>query len=1173
LHRIVCDAWSAYALAKDITELYSSALRNEVPPATNSQYSDFVAWQAGYLRSESSQIDLSYWKERLKGSPGGTELPADRARPAVQSLRGAERSVSIDGEEFANLELASGDGRTRFVTLLAGLFCLLARYTGAEDIVIGTEAPGRTDAQAANAVGAFSNFLALRADCSGNPTFREMVQRVAELWEDAQQHAALPFPSLLDALRLPRDRSRNPLFQTLFTEHASLPPLELPDVDCEFVHLASGTQTHDLTVDVTESERGIQLKFSFATDLFDAATIERMMGHYRTLLQAAAANPAQRLSELPIMTPAERQQLERWNDTRTSYPTDVPLNRFIEIQAEHQPDATALVFEDQRLTYRQFNESANQLAHYLRKQGVGRDVLVGVCAERSIDMVLALVGIVKAGGAYVPLDPDYPAERLDGMLEDADPLLVLTQERLLDRVSSRAKPVFCLDRDRNLLAEEPTADLTPVVDPKSLAYAIYTSGSTGKPKGVPNVHEGIVNRILWMQETYKLTPADRVLQKTPYSFDVSVWEFFWPLMTGATLVVAEPGGHKDPAYLTRIIAEHKITTMHFVPSMLSIFLDAGDAEQCRSLRRVFVSGEALPYELQQRFFQKLPAELHNLYGPTEAAVDVTYWACRRDDPRTVVPIGRPVANTQIHILDRNLQPTPIGIPGELLIGGIQLARGYLNRPELTAEKFIPDPFSSRPDARLYKTGDLARILPDGSIEYLGRIDHQVKLRGFRIELGEIEAVLDDAEGIRQSVVVLREDLPGNKRLVAYVVPSSGWNRDLAPVRTHLKKKLPEFMLPSQFVILESFPMTSSGKVDRRVLPAPAMEQTERTGLVAPTNETEALVVDLFRKLLGVSAVSVTDDFFDLGGQSLLAARLLAEIRQATGKQIPLSQLFLGASPQYLSHIVQEKVEDSAEKNATLIQSGSGGPSFFVVVPPGENGVGYMKLARSMGPEFRVYMLQEPGPALVDRPYTDAEMQALAEKSVAAMRSAQAHGPYYFGGMCDGAHIAIRAARTLEHQNEKVGMLAVFDTWVLENSQRPILWMVYYYSQRAQHFWKLGLTEQMRSAVRNIRHVVRKLLGRKPETEWGKSYWPDQAFQPATFHGRVTLFKRPKQPYYYVNDPQMGWGARALAGVDVRVMPIMHEEMLHEPHVQVLGRELADCLREYVSSQVAVVSSR
>jgi amino acid adenylation domain-containing protein len=497
------------------------------------------------------------------------------------------------------------------------------------------------------------------------------------------------------------------------------------------------------------------------------------------LLEAIADAPGSRLSELPLLTEGERRQIVvEWNDTAHVYPRERSLQQYVEEQVERTPDTPAVVFESQQLSYRELNARANQLAHRLRMLGVGPEKLVAVCAHRSIEMVVALLGTMKAGGAYVPIDPDYPKSRLSVMLEDADPPVLLTQEHLLEVLPEHGIPTFCLDRDWHTLADESKENPTLVTNGKDQAYMIYTSGSTGKPKGVPNVHEGIANRLLWMQDAYRLNSGDRVMQKTPYSFDVSVWEFFWPLMTGACLVVARPDGHKDPSYLVELIQQQGITTMHFVPSMLRIFLEAEGVERCTSLRRVICSGEALPYELQQRFFERLgAAELHNLYGPTEAAVDVSYWECRKDTAMTIVPIGRPVWNTQLYILDSYLQPVPVGVPGELHIGGVQLARGYLKQPELTAQKFIADPFSSEPGARLYKTGDLARFLPDGNIEYLGRIDHQVKLRGFRIELGEIEATLDSHPGVLQSVVMAREDVPGDKRLVAYVVPEPDYRGD------------------------------------------------------------------------------------------------------------------------------------------------------------------------------------------------------------------------------------------------------------------------------------------------------------------------------------------------------------------------------------------------------------
>ncbi len=688
--------------------------------------------------------------------------------------------------------------------------------------------------------------------------------------------------------------------------------------------LESPAEPFDLRVDFKETEGELAGRFSYSTDLFDDATITRMMEHFRILLESAAADPNIAISRLPMLGEEERHRLlVEWNDTRVEYPRDAPLHQLIEAQVEKTPDAVALVYESEQLSYRELNSRANQLARYLRKNGVGPDVLVGVCADRSIQLVVALLASMKAGGAYVPLDPEYPKGRLETMLADANPAVVLTQSHLLERLPAGTKNVFCLDRDWSSLQNESTENLAAAVGGKNLAYAIYTSGSTGRPKGVPNVHEGIVNRLLWMQEMYQLTGKDRVLQKTPFSFDVSVWEFFWPLLTGATLVVARPGGHRDPAYLVNIIAEQGITTLHFVPSMLSIFLETVGLERCGSVRQVFASGEALPFELQQRFFERMDAELHNLYGPTEAAVDVTYWQCRPESDRSIVPIGRPVANTQIYILDSSLEPTPIGVPGELHIGGIQLARGYLNRPELTAERFIRDPFSPEPGARLYKTGDLARFLPSGDIEYLGRTDFQVKLRGLRIELGEIEAVLGSCEGVLQAVVVVREDHPGDKRLVAYLIAAPGRKLEADSLRRQLKDRLPEYMVPSRFICVQKFPMTTSGKVDRKALPAPPLEQRDETSRVAPRNDIESTVASLFANVLGLPAVGVTDNFFDLGGHSLLAGRLLAQIHEATGREIPLSAMFRGATVESLAKLVTFGSDLDRDSVLMEIQRGDG----------------------------------------------------------------------------------------------------------------------------------------------------------------------------------------------------------------------------------------------------------
>jgi amino acid adenylation domain-containing protein len=726
--------------------------------------------------------------------------------------------------------------------------------------------------------------------------------------------------------------------------------------------------------------------------------------------------------------------------------------------------------------------------------------------------------------------------------------------------------IIYLDRDWPSLVSESAEDLPIEVNGKNLAYAIYTSGSTGKPKGVANVHEGIVNRLLWMQDMYKLTGQDRVLQKTPFSFDVSVWEFFWPLMAGATLIVARPGGHRDPGYLVNLIAEQGITTLHFVPSMLGIFLDSSGLERCHSLRRVFASGEALPYELQERFFEKLDAELHNLYGPTEAAVDVTYWQCQRNGRLTIVPIGRPIANTQIYILDPNLEPVSIGETGELHIGGIGLARGYLNQPDLTAQKFIQDPYSTIPGARLYKTGDSARFLPDGNVEYLGRIDHQIKLRGFRIELGEIEAVLGKCLGVRQAAVILREDTPGDKRLVAYMIPATGAALDVDRIREEIREKLPEYMVPSRFVLVQAFPMTTSGKLDRKALPAPVEEAVSATA-VAPRNELESKIASSFASVLGLASVGVTDNFFALGGHSLTAARLLAQVKDITGREVPLSALLRAATVESLAKLVSER-EGAEDPVVMEIQHGDNSRlPFFAIVPPAEEALGYAMLARHMGPNQTVYKIQDQSPVVRGRPYTEQEMRAMGQEYAAAIVSVQSEGPYCLGGLCDGTHIAERVVLELEAQERQVGLFAIFDTFTLQYSQRPWLWRVYYYQQRLQEFQKLGLAQQFRSYARAAANRIGKLTGKsQAKNDWPQTYWPKD-FVPQHFRAPVALFKRPKQPFYYIKDPKMGWAARSEGGVEIYEIPFDHDELLREPHVRTLGEELAECI-ERVSQRTS-----
>jgi amino acid adenylation domain-containing protein len=667
---------------------------------------------------------------------------------------------------------------------------------------------------------------------------------------------------------------------------------------------------------------GKELVWLYDEKVLDKTAIDRMWKQFEVLLNDIAIGKDQLIGKLSILPEQESRKLFiEWNDTGRKYPQDVCLHQLFEAQVERTPEAVAVVFEGKQLSYQELNNRANQLAHYLQGLGVGPDALVGLFMERSLEMVIGMYGILKAGGAYVPLDPEYPPERLAYMLKEARVPVLLTQKHLLASLPENEAKVICLDSDWSTVANKSSDNLVNKTKAENLAYVIYTSGSTGTPKGVMNIHRGICNRLLWMQEAYHPTEADRVLQKTPFSFDVSVWEFFWPLLVGARLIVARPGGHKDSNYLVKVIQREEVTTIHFVPSMLQVFLEEKGVERCHSLKRVICSGEALPYELQERFFTKLGAELHNLYGPTEAAVDVTYWACKQKSEHNIVPIGYPVANTQIYILDPRLQPVPIGVPGELHIGGIQVARGYLNRPELTAEKFIPDPFSHEPGARLYKTGDLARYLLGGEIEYLGRIDHQVKVRGLRIELGEIEAVLSEHKAVSQAVIVVRESRAHDKQLMAYFVLEPDQDVTVTELRKHLRTRLPEYMIPQHFVKLDALPLTPNGKVDRRALPAPQEDRQTDESYVAPQNEVEKTIAGIWQELLNIKTVGIHDNFFELGGHSLLLVKMLVKLQEFSKKEFSIVEMFrhptISALASFLTQ--KEKKETSLEKAFDLAQ--------------------------------------------------------------------------------------------------------------------------------------------------------------------------------------------------------------------------------------------------------------
>ncbi len=786
LHHIVSDGWSMGVLVREVVALYSAFTsgRDHSLPELPVQYVDFARWQRGWLAGEVLETQLSYWRRQLADTPPVVDLPTDRPRPAVQSMRGATCAHLLPAELMPALRALGHEvGATLFMTLLAAFDTLVHRSTGQRDLSVGSPIAGRTHPELEGLIGMFVNTLVLRTDLSGDPSFTELVRRVREVSLQAHAHQHLPFERLVEELEVERDLGRAPLFQLMFVlQNAPSTELQLPGLRLSGLPMENETAKFDLWFSAEELGGTLRILLEYSTDLFDAPTIDRFLNRFERLVRSAVAAPETRLSELELLSRSERFQIvAEWNDTRSEMPSGVCLHHLIEAQVDRAPDAVAVCFEDRRLSYRELDGRAEALARRLRAHGVGPESLVGVCVERSLELVVSLVAILKAGGAYVPFDPGNPRDRLRYLLADSRVGVLLTvrtlAELLPEEALAAATSVLLLDEESDLPSAAWEGErLGLEIDPRNLAYVIYTSGSTGRPKGAMNTHEAIVNRLLWMQDAYGLRSDDAVLQKTPATFDVSVWEFFWPLIAGARLVVARPGGHQDSAYLARVIAEERVTTVHFVPSMLSVFVEERELGSCASLRRVIASGEALSHDLEQRYFARLAAPLHNLYGPTEAAVDVTAWACERDGRRALVPIGRPISNLRIHLLDEHLRPVPIGTPGELYIGGVGLARGYFTRPQLTAERFVPDPLATveEPGARLYRTGDLARHLSDGSIDFLGRIDHQVKIRGFRIELGEIEAALAGHPAVLEAAVVDRDEGLLGKRLVAYVVPDPAW---------------------------------------------------------------------------------------------------------------------------------------------------------------------------------------------------------------------------------------------------------------------------------------------------------------------------------------------------------------------------------------------------------------
>ena len=950
MHHIISDGWSVGILGQELAKLYQAFVygRPSPLPELPIQYGDFASWQRGWLQGEVLEAQLGYWRKQLAGAPPLLELATDHPRLAMPSFRGASQSFVLLPPTLKALKnLAREGSATLFMVLLAAFCTLLYRYSNQEDIVVGSPIANRNHIEVEGLIGFFTNTLVLRVRISTKSTFRQLLRQIREVTLGAYAHQDLPFEKLVEELQPARELGHNPLFQVMFTLQnaqttdaaaaSTLAPEKaarsMPDAPAAggsqpgaVAHITPpvrGSAKFDITLSMTETPQGVASSWEYNTDLFDDSTITQMIRHFGAVLDGVIADPECALSRLPLLSPQERHHLlKERNPPATNRTPASLLHQMFEDQVERTPDRVALVADGNEFTYSALNAACNRLAQRLRGRGVGPEILVSICLERSPQLVIAILAVLKAGGAYVPLDPSYPQGRLADMIENAQARLLITNEQLRRNFARLPLEILYIDDETADRGEPDPPNPHSTAVSENACYVIYTSGSTGRPKGVVVPHRAAVNHMAWMRERWSFGADNVVLHKTSASFDASVWEIFVPLIAGARLVIARPDGHRDPAFLVQTMLRERVTDVQFVPSMLELLLLQPDLARCLRLRRMFLGGEALPRSLIERFMKRNPAEVVNLYGPTEVTIQSTAKTAARGLSAGGItePIGRPISNIQAYVLDENLEPVPVGVPGQLYLGGVGVARGYVACPGLTAERFIPDPFAGKEGSRLYATGDRVRHLADGDLEFLGRIDNQVKLRGFRIELGEIESILTRHPDVRAAAVIVREDTPDDKRITAYAVPR-GQPEISEDIRPFLREYLPEYMMPAAIISLTALPLLPNGKLDPSALPAPTGERAAlEQSYMAPSTPLEQLLAQIWIEVLGVERVGVADSFFELGGHSLLATQVLTRLRGVLDIDLPLRQFFEAPTVAGLAAAILRPSEDRRriEKTAELI---------------------------------------------------------------------------------------------------------------------------------------------------------------------------------------------------------------------------------------------------------------
>lgn len=1197
MHHIASDGWSIGVLLRELAAFYNAALEGKTAalPELPIQYPDFAAWQHQMLDSRELQAQAAYWQRQLAGAPELLEFPADRPRPAVQTFRGGVEWTTLSPALSKRLkEISRGQSATLFMTLLAAFNALLHRLSRQTDIVVGTPIAGRNHSETENLIGFFINTLAIRADLSNNPSFRELLRRVRETTLDAFANQDLPFDKLVAELKPQRSPSHTPIVQVLFAFQNGLgPTMEFKGLTLRRRRVRNGTAKFDFTVMMVDTPEGLVTDIEYNRDLFDAETMASMARRFEVLLEGIAEDPDRPLSELPLLSAAEhRQLLEDWNRTARDYPREKSVQAIFEEQVQARPHALAVQADKRRLSYAELNSRANQLAHELQEQGVRAGECVGIYLERGLEMVISMLAILKAGAAYLPLDRAFPKERLAFMLQDANVRLLISAKAFVEHLPTHRARVLQLDTEAKRIHARSSSNPANTTNGESLAYVIYTSGSTGLPKGACVTHRGIA-RLVVNTDYAQLDAHVNIAQVSNCSFDAATFEIWGALLNGARLTILPSELVLSPLLFQRALQKHQVTTLFLTTSLFNLFareMPNAFAE----LSQVLIGGEAAdPQCCLEVLKAAAPGALINCYGPTETTVFATVYKMKSAaDVGRNIPIGRPIANGTVYILDEYMHPVPAGVPGELCIGGDGVGLGYLNRPELTRQKFVANPFGP---GRLYKTGDLVRYLRDGTIEFLGRLDLQVKIRGFRVELGEIEEVLGRHPAVKQNAVMMREEAPGQKVLVAYVVAQEKQEACPALLTRYLKERLPDYMVPSIFMPLPELPLNANGKVDRRALPEPLGPKGTET-YQAPRDPLERQMAAIWEEVLHCGPIGLHDNFFQLGGHSLLAVQLVLRLEKVLGKRLLVSTLFQAPTLEQLAGALRDGEARSASAIVEVQGGGAKPPLFLVHGVGGGMFWGYRNLSRYLGGDQPVYVIRSR--AMDGREEEYEQIEDMAGQYVAELRAFHPQGPYYLGGYCFGGNVAYEMARQLTAQGESVAFLALMNCAPPNSSYIRVCWTPGFALKFVRNLALLAgnalqwRPEQRREFIywkaRLLRQKLRRWFGRRQQGTRGgpldhlvdlSIYPPEQRrlwethiqalinYHPKPYPGGATLFRARAHPFLCSFDPLCGWGNLATAGVNLKLVKGPHEGILDEPHVQILAREMKACLEAVTNPKI------